>query len=131
MANVGSYGELLALNFMLNTQTATRPVQWGIGLAIGAPTSIAGGEIGAASGYTRAAGQFGAAAAGTVINTLGVTYGPFSAAATISGITVWDTAVGTVNAGNLLWYGTFATAQALTAGQSLIINSAGLTISLS
>ena len=129
MANVGSFAENLALNFLLNAQTATRPVQWGIGLGQAAPSSVNGSEIGTASGYARQTSMFGAAAQGTLVNTVPCTYGPFSSVATISGVQVWDTA--TLGAGNMLWYGTLATARAIAIGDSLVIASAALTISLS
>lgn len=131
MANVGSYAEILALNFLMNTATATRPVAWGIGLSTGVPSSVSGSEIGTASGYARQSGFFGTAAAGSLINTAAVTYGPWSNQATVSGITIWDTVTTAANGGDMLWYGTFATAQTVLAGQYIVINSGALTISLS
>lgn len=131
MSNIGSYAEGLLLNFCLNTATATRPTVWGIGLSLGVPSSISGSEIGTASGYARQTGQFGTANAGSLINTLGVTFGPFSTQATISGIQVWDTVTTAANGGDLLWYGTLATAQTVQVGASLVLASGALTISLS
>jgi len=104
---------------------------WGIGLSIGPPSSVSGSEIGTASGYARQSAFFNAAAQGSIINSQGVTFGPFSTQATISGIQVWDTVTTAANGGNMLWYGTLATAQTVVVGASLVINSAGLTISLS
>lgn len=131
MANVGSFAENLALNFLLNAQSATRPTVWGIGLSLGVPSSISGSEIGTNSGYTRQTANFGAAGGGSALLTQGMTFGPFSSACTITGITVWDTVTTAANGGDLLWYGTFQTAQTIAVGNYLIINSAGLTISLS
>jgi hypothetical protein len=129
MAAIGSNTENLALNFMLNAQTATRPVAWGIGLSTGVPTAVAGSEIGTGSGYTRQTAGFGAAAAGTCLNTNAATFGPFSSAMTVQGITVWDTVL-QGGSGNLLWFGTLATARTTAIGDSLVIASAALSISL-
>jgi hypothetical protein len=104
---------------------------WGIGLSLGVPSSISGSEIGTASGYTRQSAFFNQGTGGSVILTQGVTFGPFSTQATITGIDVFDTVTTAANGGNLLWYGTLATAQTVVVGASLVINSAGLTISLS
>jgi hypothetical protein len=130
MANISTFAEKLMLDFVLNTQAATRPVSWGIGVSLGTPTSVSASEIAAGSGFNRLAVGFGAAAspAGSATNSAAVTFGPASAAATIIGVHVWDNSGAT--AGNMLWYGTLATARTLASGDSLVIASGALVITL-
>ena len=52
----------------------------------------------------------------------------FISAATISGLQVWDTAATT--AGNMLYFGTLATARILNAGDSLVFSVGALVITL-
>lgn len=130
MANVSAFAEKLALDFLLNAVAAGRPAAWGLGVSLGAPSSTSMSEIATGSGFNRATITFAAAAspAGTITNNAAVTFGPASAAATITGIHIWDTPAAT--AGNPLFYGTLATIRTLAAGDSLVIASGALTCSL-
>ena len=67
-----------------------------------------------------------ASPAGTVQNTASMSFGPFSTAATISGIQTWDTML-SAGSGNMIEYGTLATARTVGVGDSLVIASAALT----
>jgi hypothetical protein len=58
-----------------------------------------------------------------------MTFGPFSGAASITGIQIWDTVL-TLNSGNMLYYGTLTTPRTVGVGDSLVIASAALTVSL-
>lgn len=133
MSNIGAYAEAAMLNWVLGGATPTRPAAWGVGLALGAPTSISGSEIGTGSGYARQTGTFGAAAspAGSVSNANAMTFGPFSTAQSISGLVVWDTITATPNIGNMLWYGTLTTPRTVGPGDQLVIAAGALTITLS
>ena len=130
MANISDYAEKAMLDWVLGGATPTRPAAWGLGVSLGTPNASAMSEIATGSGFNRATVVFGAAAspAGSAINTTAVTFGPASAAATIVGIHVWDTAAAT--AGNPLWYGTLATTRTLASGDSLVIASGALVITL-
>lgn len=130
MAGVSAYQEKALLDFSLKGSTASLPGAWGVGLSFGVPSSISGSEIATGSGYTRQTVTFVAAAspAGTASNSSAMTFGPVTAGATMSGITLWDTVVAT--SGNLLWYGTLATARTLGSGDSLVIAAGALVISL-
>lgn len=131
MANISAYAEKFLLDYVLLGSTATRPVAWGVGVSLGTPTSVSASEIATGSGATRQGATFGAAAspAGTSSNVNAMTFGPFSAGATVQGLIVLDTAIAT--GGNLLWYGQLATPRTLGAGDSLVINAGALVISLS
>ncbi len=131
MGAVAAYAEKAVLDWLLLGATPTRPGTNAVGLSLGAPSSTSGSEITTASGYARQTCGFNAAASpgGSVTNTNAMTFGPFSGACSISGLQVWDTIL-TLNSGNMLWYGLLATARTLGVGDSLVIASGALTISL-
>ena len=137
MAAISNYARKLILDFSLNTQTATRPTNWGVGLSFGSPTSVSGSEIGTATSfnYSRLTGAapFGpASTGGSAFNTLAFTFGPVASACSISGIDIWDTVAGsTPDIGNLLWYGLLAAPRTLASGDSLVIATSALTVTLS
>ena len=131
MANIAAYAQKAMLDWCLGGATPTQPATRALGLSLGVPASTSGSEMTTGLGYTRQAGTFGAAAspAGSATNNAPVTFGPFNTALTISGIQLWDTIL-TLNSGNMLWYGTLTTARTLASGDSLVIASGALTISL-
>ncbi len=128
MAGKSSYLEKAVLDWSLGGAAPTRPTIWGVGLSLGAPTSISGSEVGTGSGWTRQTVTMNAAAspAGSSSNSNAMTFGPALTAATMSGIQVWDTLAATV--GNMLWYGVLATPRTLGVGDSLVIAAAALII---
>ena len=132
MSNVSAYAEKALLDWVLLGATPTRPGTVAVGLSLGAPTSVSGSEMGTASGYTRKTATFGAAAspAGSATLAAAVTFGPFQTAYSITGLQVWDTNGVAVDAGNMLWYGNLATARTVASGDSLVIASGALTITL-
>jgi hypothetical protein len=131
MANIAAYAEKAMLDWVLGGAAPTRPTIWSVGLSLGAPTSISGSEITTGSGYARQTLVMAAAVSpgGSATNASAMTFGPFSGAASISGIQLWDTIL-TLNSGNMLWYGLLATARTVGVGDSLVIASGALTISL-
>lgn len=133
MANISTYAENMLLQYLLLGSTATRAVAWGVGLSLGSPTSVSASEIASGTGVVRSSGLFSSAAINTFINTVANTYGPVNAAGSYSGIVVLDSlpASYTANQGNLLLYGLLATARTVGSGDSLVLASSALTISLS
>jgi hypothetical protein len=134
MANISQYMQLNMLSWVLGG-SPTKPAAWGIGLSQGSPTSTSGSEISTTFGYTRSTMSWGAAgsptSSGTVSNVSAVTFGPFTTACTISGIQVWDTASqGTPNVGSLLFEGLLGAARTLASGDSLVIPTGSLLITL-
>ena len=132
MANIGAYATKAMLDWCLGGASPTQPTTRALGLSLGVPSSVSGSEMTTGLGYTRQSAGFGAAAspAGSATNNAAVTFGPFNTALTISGIQLWDTIL-TLNSGNMLWYGTLTTARTLASGDSLVIASGALTVSLS
>lgn len=132
MANIGVWAQKGMLDWVLGGAAVTQPSARWIGLSLGAPTSISFSEVGAASGYARATGVFGAAATpaglGSATNNSPCTFGPFSAAGTISGLFVAD--VSTLNAGNMLWFGNLSAVRTPQVGDSLILAQSALVITL-
>ena len=131
MANVSAYAEKALLDWILGGASPSQPATRAIGLSLGSPTSTSGSEITTGSGYARQVATFGAAASpgGSATNNNAMTFGPFSGAASISGIQIWDTVL-TLNSGNMLWYGLLATARTVGVGDSLVIASGALTITM-
>lgn len=131
MANISAYLEKAILDWVLNGASPTRPATDAIGLSLGVPSSISGSEMTTGVGYARQTATFAAAASpgGSATNNNNMTFGPFSSAFSITGIDMWDTVL-TLNSGNLLLYGTLATARTVGIGDSLVIASGALTVSL-
>lgn len=132
MSQISDYAEKAMLDWVLGGATPTRPSTRAIGLSLGSPTDASGSEW-TGTGITRQSMDFGAAAspAGSATNASALTFGPVTAAASVSGIQIWDTISGqTANAGNMLWYGLLATARTLASGDSLVIASAALVLTL-
>jgi hypothetical protein len=132
-ANISQAMSKSMLDWALNGATPTRPGAVYAGLALGAPGSAASSEIGTGSGYTRQTMAMGAAGtpsgSGTATNNANVTFGPFSTAQSISGIFLADTV--SSGAGTMLFYGTLTTPRTVSPGDSLVVSSAALTITLS
>lgn len=133
MAALGTFAESLLLSFLLQGSTTGIVSAWGIGIGTAVGNSTAGSEIASGSGVVRASGAFSSQAAGTFTNTNAATWGPVNAAGTISGIQVWNTsqATYTANAGSLLVFGSLATARTLASGDSLVLSSGAMSITLS
>ena len=119
------------LDWVFGGATPSRPAAYGVGLSTGNPSSTSGSEISTNSGYSRQSMAWGAAAspAGSLTNASAITFGPFSTAQSISGLLIWDTML-SANSGNLLWYGTLATARTVGVGDSLVIASASIVVTL-
>jgi hypothetical protein len=134
MANVSQYLSKALLDWSLGGATPTRPAAWGIGLSLGSPTSVSGSEITTGSGYARQTGIFGAAgtptSSGTGSNNSACTFGPFSGAASVSGLQLWDSML-SLNSGNMLYEGLLATARTIGVGDSLVLNVGALIIGMS
>jgi hypothetical protein len=130
MAAVGAYLAQLVLNVSLKqTASLVSAATIGVGLSLGAPTSVSMSEVGTASGYTpQSLTMSSVGAAGTIAsNANAMTFGPFSSAQSISGVVIKDT-LGT--AGNLLYFGLLATARTVGIGDSLVMAASALTVSL-
>ncbi len=133
MANIATYAENFMLAYLLLGSTATRPTAWGIGLSLASPTSVSGSEIASGTGVVRSTGVFASQAVNTFTNNAANTYGPVNAAGSYSGIDIFDSlpASYTADQGHLLMYGLLATARTVGSGDSLVLGSGALSITLS
>ena len=127
MAAVGTYYQNPALNYLLQGATATKPSAWALALGAAVPTASTFTEVGTASGYSAQTMPFPAGSAGSATNTVAATMGPFSTAVTISGAVIKDVLA---TAGNVIFYGSLATAATLTAGESVIFAVGSLSCSM-
>ena len=118
MAALSDYAEKLLLDFLMTTETATRPTAWYVGLYTAAPSDSGGGTEVSGSGYARQTVAFSAASTpgGTTSNSGAVT---FTAAGgswgSISHIGLHDALTG----GNLLWHGSMTAAKTIADGDTL------------
>lgn len=117
--------------------TPTRPVNYGLGLSLGSPTSVSGSEIAVgSSNITRqtlgvSPGAWAAAStpasSAFVTNNSAATFSNLSAGS-FSGCQIWDT--GSSTNGSMLVNGLLATARTTLAGDSLVCAAGALTVSL-
>ncbi len=137
MAGMGAYlaGQILNVS-LKQAASIVSPATIALGLSLGAPTSLSMSEVLSASGYTPSTlGMASVSTGGSLMaasNNTAVTFGPFSSIQSISGVIVKDTlAFSGGNQGNLEFFGLLATARTVSAGDSMVIASAALTITLS
>jgi hypothetical protein len=130
MAGISANYQKRILDWSLGGTAAVAASTWAVGLSVGVPTSVSGSEISPSSGYTRQLATFAPAAspAGSASQSNAMTFGPFSTACTVSGIHVWDTLAAT--SGNMIVYGTLATARTLGVGDSIVVNAGALVVTL-
>jgi len=130
VANISSYLQKAMLDWVLGGATPTQPASRLVALSLGTPTSVSGSEVGSNSGYIRQSALFSAAAspAGSASNTAAMTFGPFSSSNAIQGAVLYDTI--SINSGNMLWYGTLLTARTVLSGDTLVIGTGSLLITL-
>lgn len=136
MAAIGAYLAQLLLNASLKqTASYVSPTTLGVGLSLGAPSSVSCSEVGTSSGYTpQSLTMNSVGAAGTIAsNANAMTFGPFSSAQSLSGVIIKDTLSASAsngNLGNILYFGLLATARTVGIGDSLVMAASALTVSL-
>jgi len=126
MTGITTFASVALLDWNLGGTTPTRPSTRACGLSLGTPSSVSASEMATGEGVTRQLLTYNSAiAAGqSAANSNAFTFGPFSSARTVVGLSIWDH--GTTGNGNFWWYGTLATARTLGVGDSLVFNSASL-----
>lgn len=126
MTGITTFASVALLDWHLGGSTPTRPTSRAVGLSLGTPSSVSASEMATGSGVTRQGVVYnGAVAAGqSAANSNAFTFGPFSGACTVIGLSIWDTV--STGAGNFWWYGTLATARTLGVGDSLVFNAGSL-----
>ena len=136
MSSATDAAEVLALNFLLNTETATRPTAWYVGLHTGDPgESGTANEVANTYGYARTAITFGAASQPStgmtfVTNTGTVTFPTASGGAwgTITHISI--KASPTYATTTSYFKGALTASKVVSDGDTFQIQASNLTISL-
>lgn len=128
MANCSAYARQLCLDWLLTTNSATRPTVWYLGLGTNsAPTSVSGYEVPVTNGYARRPVTFNAATSpgGTTNPTGAVSFSAATYASTLRCWQIWDDA----SSGNMLWYGTLSAATRPTSLSGFTFNSVSIKLS--
>jgi len=132
MAAISGFAQKQMINYSLGLGAPTAVGTCGVGLSLAAPTSVSGTEVASASGVTRKTAIFSTCVLNQSFATLAtaITFSPLSAAMSISGIHIWDTIGVAADAGNMMWYGLLTAPKTVASGDSLVIASGALTVSL-
>ena len=129
MAALSDYAENLLMNWMMTTDSVTRPTAWYVGLYTAEPSDSGGGTEVSGNGYTRQALTVATASGtgGTTSNTSNVT---FTAAGgdwgTITHIGIHDASSG----GNLLWHGAMSASKTIADGDTLQFNTGNIDLTI-
>ena len=128
MTAFSNYAEDLVLDWVFTNGGATRPTSWYVSLHTACPTET--GSVGELSGngYARQSVTFAAASAGATSNSGTLTFGPNTTTnwGIVTDVAVWDAAT----TGNCLAYGSLSSSVTINVGDSLVISSGNLDITL-
>ena len=130
MASFTDYTENLVLNWLLTTNSATRPTAWYVALFTAAPSDTGGGTEVSGNGYTRTATgtMTVAGTATTASNDAAIEFAAASGGnwGTITHAAIMDAST----AGNMLAWAPLTTARTINDGDVFRIPAASLTVSL-
>lgn len=126
MSAASDYVENLALEWLLTSNSATRPTAWYIGLHTADPTDAGTGAEVSGGSYVRKAVAF-TVTNDTASNSATVTFDAATANwGTITHVGVWDAE----SNGNLLFHGAVTTSKTIETGDTFQISSGNLDITL-
>lgn len=127
MSAIADHAENLLLDWLLTTDSVTRPTTWYIALYTAAPNDAGGGTEVSTGGYARQAITFGSAASGTASNTNQIDFTASGAAyGTVTHAGVFDA----VSSGNLLFHGALAASKTIDDGDTLQFSVGNFQVSL-
>lgn len=116
MSAISNYGENLLLDWLLTTDSVTRPTTIYLGLYTAAPTDAGGGTEVSGFGYARQAVTFNSASGGATSNS---NTPSFTASGSGWGVIVWVGLFDAVSNGNLLWKGPLASSIGVLDGDTI------------
>ncbi len=127
MSAASDYTENLALEYLLTTDSVTRPTAWYIGLHTADVTDAGTGTEVSGNGYARKTVAF-SVTNDTASNSATVTFDAASGGnwGTITHIGVWDA----LASGNLLFHGAVTTSKTIEDGDTFQISAGNLDITL-
>lgn len=127
MSSVSDYAEDLLLNYLLNTDSVTRPTSWYVSLWTTDPADDGSGTEVSGTGYTRQSVTFGTSSGGTSTNTNEVSWtGGLGGWGTITHFGLHDASTG----GNLLWKGALDGSYTIDDGEIIKFEAGALAIIL-
>jgi hypothetical protein len=131
MSSFTDYTENLALTYLFNTGSVTRPTAWYVGLFTAAPSDTGGGTEVTGNGYARvSAGTIsGSGTATTFTNAAAIEFAAASGGnwGTIGWAAIFDAST----SGNMLAWAPLTTAKAINDGDIFRIPTSSLSITLS
>ena len=130
MAALSNDAEVLLLDWLMTTGTATRPTAWYVALYTAAPSDSGGGTEVSTGGYTRQAVTFAAASSpgGTTSNSSVVSFACSGADfGVVTHIGIHSAASGS---GNLLWHGAMTASKTIADGDTLEFSVGNIDITL-
>ena len=114
------------INATVRNTTYTSPATAYCALYSTAPTASTSGTELTGNGYSRQSVAFSAPSAGTTASTGNVTFTATGDWSTAVASAITDASTG----GNILWYNTLASAQALKSGQSIVLTTGTITLAV-
>jgi len=130
MSSFSDYTENLILNYLLTTNSVTRPTAWYVGLFTAAPSDTGGGTEVSGSAYVRKATgtMVVTGAATTAANAAAIEFAAASGGnwGTLTHAAIFDA----LTAGNMLAWAPLATARTINDGDVFRIPASSLTVTL-
>jgi hypothetical protein len=130
MSSFSDYTENLLLNWLLTTNSATRPTAWFVGLFTAAPSDTGGGTEVTGNGYARVAtGTMSiSGTATTASNAAAIEFAAASGGnwGTITHAAIFDASTG----GNMLAWAPLTTSRTINSGDVFRIPASSLTVTL-
>ena len=130
MSSFSDYTENLVLNWLLTTNSATRPTAWFVGLFTAAPSDTGGGTEVSGNGYARkATGTITVSGtATTATNSAAIEFDPASGGnwGTITHAAIFDASTG----GNMIAWSALTTSRTINDGDVFRIPASSLTVTL-
>jgi len=130
MSSFSNYTENLLLNWLLTTNSATRPTAWYVGLFTAAPSDAGGGTEVTGNGYARVAtGTISVSGTDTTAtNSAAIEFAAASGGnwGTITHAAIFDASTG----GNMLAWAALTTSRTINSGDVFRIPASSLTVTL-
>jgi len=130
MSSFSNYTENLLLNWLLTTNSATRPTAWFVGLFTAAPSDAGGGTEVTGNGYARVAtGTISVSGTDTTAtNSAAIEFAAASGGnwGTITHAAIFDASTG----GNMLAWAALTTSRTINSGDVFRIPASSLTVTL-
>jgi hypothetical protein len=129
MSSFSDYTENLVLNYLLTTNSVTRPTAWYVGLFTAAPSDTGGGTEVSGSSYARVA-TGSITVSGTATTATNAAAIEFAASSGTWGSIGWAAIFDASTGGNMLAWAALTTARTINSGDVFRIPAGSLTVTL-